>query len=112
MGHSMGGMGAYYMGQKYAERWAAIAPMSGTMPLDKVDYHLDRLIGTPVFLSVGEKETSTVKNAREQVKQLHELGMTAELLEIRDGTHMSMIKPAVPEIFKFFNKHKKKWFPV
>lgn len=41
MGHSMGGMGTYFLGQKYAGKWAAIAPMSGTMA--GVDYHLDRL---------------------------------------------------------------------
>ena len=36
MGHSMGGFGTWWLGQKYADRWAAIAPMSGVLP--NVDY--------------------------------------------------------------------------
>ena len=107
MGHSMGGMGTYFLGQKYADEWAAIAPMSGTMPLDRVDYHLDRLENVPVFVSAGETETTTVKSMKEQVEQMRKMGMTAEYLEVPGATHMSMIKPAVPEIFEFFDKHRK-----
>ena len=29
MGHSMGGMGAWYLGQKYADKWAGLGVMSG-----------------------------------------------------------------------------------
>jgi predicted peptidase len=29
MGHSMGGMGTWYLGQKYADKWAALGVMSG-----------------------------------------------------------------------------------
>ena len=38
MGHSMGGFGTWWLGQKYADTWAAIAPMSGVLP--NVDYQL------------------------------------------------------------------------
>ena len=51
MGHSMGGFGAYYLGQKYASKWAAIAPMSGTMA--NADYHLDRLAKVPILVVGG-----------------------------------------------------------
>ena len=105
MGHSMGGMGTYFLGQKYAEVWAAIAPMSGTMA--GVDYHLDRLIRVPILISVGETETATVNNAKAQLKEMQSLGIDAAYLEIEKGTHMSMIKPAIPEIFKFFDNHRK-----
>jgi hypothetical protein len=37
-----------------AERWAAIAPMSGVLP--KVDYQLPRLKNVPVHISIGGKE--------------------------------------------------------
>jgi predicted peptidase len=29
MGHSMGGFATWWLGQQYADTWAAIAPMSG-----------------------------------------------------------------------------------
>ncbi len=106
MGHSMGGMGAYFLGQKYASKWAAIAPMSGTMA--GVDYHLDRLKKVPMLIAVGETETATANNAKAQIEEMKKMGMTVKYLEIPDGTHMSMIPPAVPQIFDFFERYKRK----
>ena len=105
MGHSMGGFGAYYLGQKYASKWAAVAPMSGTMA--NADYHLDRLAKVPILVSVGSTETATAENAKAQVETMKKMGMTASYLEIEGGTHMSMIPPTVPQIFAFFAKQKK-----
>ncbi len=106
MGHSMGGMGAYFLGQKYASKWAAVAPMSGTMA--GVDYHLDRLKKVPMLISVGETETATANNAKAQIEEMKKMGMTVKYVEIPDGTHMSMIPPAVPQIFDFFEQHRRK----
>lgn len=106
MGHSMGGFGAYYLGQKYASKWAAIAPMSGTMA--NADYHLDRLVKVPILVSVGSTETATAENARAQIEAMKKMGMTTAYVEIEGGTHMSMIPPAVPQIFAFFATQKKK----
>jgi predicted peptidase len=52
MGHSMGGFGAWWLGQKYADLWAAIAPMSGVLP--NVDYHLARSMIAPTLPRVLE----------------------------------------------------------
>jgi predicted peptidase len=106
LGHSMGGMGAYFLGQKYASKWAAVAPMSGTMA--GVDYHLDRLKKVPMLISVGETETATANNAKAQIEEMKKMGMTVKYVEIPDGTHMSMIPPAVPQIFDFFAQHRRK----
>jgi len=106
MGHSMGGMGAYFLGQKYADKWAAVAPMSGTMA--NVDYHLDRLAKVPILVSVGSTETATAENARAQIETMKKMGMTTSYVEIDGGTHMSMIPPTVPQIFAFFSTQKKK----
>jgi len=106
MGHSMGGFGAYYLGQKYASKWAAIAPMSGTMA--NADYHLDRLAKVPILVSVGSTETATAENAKAQIETMKKMGMTAAYVEIEGGTHMSMIPPTVPQIFAFFATQKKK----
>jgi predicted peptidase len=106
MGHSMGGLGAYFMGQKYAGRWAAIAPMSGTMT--DYDYSLDRLKNVPILVSAGSTEIVTVREARRQVETMRKMGMTAEYVEIEGGSHMSMIAPTVPKIFEFFRNHSKR----
>src|SRR5581483_1707206 len=76
MGHSMGGLGTYFLGQKYASKWAAIAPMSGTM--SDVDYHLDRLAKVPILVAVGSTETVTVKYAKAQIETMKKMGMTAD----------------------------------
>jgi predicted peptidase len=106
MGHSMGGFGTYYLGQKYASKWAAIAPMSGTMA--NADYHLDRLARVPILVAVGSTETATAENAKAQIETMKKMGMTTAYVEIEGGTHMSMIAPTVPQIFAFFATQKKK----
>ena len=60
-----------------------------------------------LYSPVDETETATVNNAKAQLKEMQSLGIDAAYLEIEKGTHMSMIKPAIPEIFKFFDKHRK-----
>jgi para-nitrobenzyl esterase len=106
MGHSMGGMGTYFLGQKHAHIWAAIAPMSAAMA--GVDYSWPRLKDVPVHISVGSTETRTVVTSKEQIESLKQMGMTAASLEVPGGTHGSMIAPAVPDIFEFFSKYSKK----
>jgi predicted esterase len=105
MGHSMGGLGTYFLGQKYASRWAAIAPMSGTMTHH--DYSLDRLKKVPILVSAGSTEILTAREARQQVEAMRHMGMTAEYAEVDGGTHMSMIAPTMPKIFEFFQMHSK-----
>jgi poly(3-hydroxybutyrate) depolymerase len=105
MGHSMGGLGTYFLGQKHAERWAAIAPMSGTM--SDHDYSLPRLRKIPIMVSAGSTEILTARLAREQVTAMRNMGMTAEYVEVEGGTHMSMIAPMVPRIFAFFRAHSR-----
>jgi len=100
MGHSMGGMGTYVLGQKYAERWAAIAPMSGT--LADATYSLDRLTNVAVMLSAGSTETATVAAAQAQVEQMKTMGIVTGLWIEPNGTHGSMIAPTLPKVLDFF----------
>jgi predicted peptidase len=101
MGHSMGGMGTYVLGQKYAEKWAAIAVMSGT--LADVTYDLDRLRDMAVMLSAGEQEAAVVEAAKAQIDSLRALGITTELFVAPGATHGSMIAPTLPEVLEFFS---------
>ena len=101
MGHSMGGMGTYVLGQKYAERWAAIAVMSGT--LADATYDLERLRNVAVMLSAGEQEAPVVEAATAQVETLRALGITTGLFVAPGATHGSMIAPTLPEVLDFFS---------
>ena len=101
MGHSMGGFGAWWLGQKYADRWAAIAPMSGVLP--NVDYHLARLMRVPVHVSIGGQENPEwVAASRRQAEVMQGLGMTTGYFEPADATHGSMIAPTLPKALEFF----------
>jgi predicted peptidase len=100
MGHSMGGMGTYVLGQKYAELWAAIAVLSGT--LADATYDLERLRNLAVMLSAGEQEAAVVEAAQAQIEALKALGITTSLFVAPGATHGSMIAPTMPKVLDFF----------
>ena len=105
MGHSMGGMGAYVLGQKYAERWAAIAVMSGT--LADATYDLERLRNVAVMLSAGEQEAVVVEAAKAQVGAMQALGINTGLYVAPGATHGSMVAPTIPKVLEFFADQKR-----
>jgi predicted peptidase len=101
MGHSMGGFGTWWLGQKHADRWAAIAPMSGVLP--NVDYQLARLENVPVHISIGGQENPEwVAASRRQAETMRAMGMTTGYFEPADATHGSMIAPTLPKALEFF----------
>jgi poly(3-hydroxybutyrate) depolymerase len=105
MGHSMGGFGAWYLGAKHAELWAAVAPMSGTTSTHDID--VQTLKKLPVLVAVGGEETPTVAASKAKVETLKAAGGVTAYVEIEKGTHMSMIPASVPQIFEFFSKQAK-----
>ncbi len=105
MGHSMGGFGTWFLGAKYSDIWAAIAPMSGTFA--NHDFHLADLQDVPVMLSAGSTETSTVSASKAEIDAMDQRGMTTAIHIVEGGTHGSMIAPTVPYVFEFFSKQKK-----
>jgi predicted peptidase len=105
MGHSMGGMGTYVLGQKYAEQWAAIAVMSGT--LADATYDLERLRNVAVMLSAGEQEAAVVEAARAQVEAMQALGISTGLYVAPGATHGSMVAPTIPKVLEFFAGQKR-----
>ena len=105
MGHSMGGFGTWWLGQKHADIWAAIAPMSGVLP--DVDYHLPRLRDVPVHISIGGAENPAwVEASRRQVETMRAMGMVVEYSEPARETHRSMIRPTTPVVFEFFSRQR------
>ena len=104
MGHSMGGFGTWWLGQKYADIWAAIAPMSGVLP--DVDYQLPRLVRVPVQISIGGAETPAwVEPSRKLAETMKVKGMPVAYVEPPGATHGGMIEPTTPQALEFFSAH-------
>jgi len=103
MGNSMGGGGTWYLGAKYADRWAAIAPCAATIG---EGFELDKLKGLPLLYTVGEKDN--VERSRAMVAWAKTKGFEIPINEIKDGTHDMSIWINLPNIFNFFEQHKLK----
>jgi len=67
MGHSMGGFSTWWLGQKYADIWASIAPLSGYLP--DVDFLLPKLTNVPVQVSIGGAEVPAWVEASRKLVQ-------------------------------------------
>jgi predicted peptidase len=107
MGHSMGGFGTWWLGQKYADTWAAIAPMSGVLP--NVDYQIDKLRQVPVQISIGGAETPAwVEASRTLAAAMKAKGMTVGYVEPPGATHSGMIAPTTPQALEFFSTHTRR----
>lgn len=106
MGHSMGGYGTWWLGQKHADLWAAIAPMSGVLP--DLDYNLPRLRNVPVHISIGgEENPAWVEASRQQVDAMKAMGMETVYFEPAGESHGSMIVPTVPGVLEFLSRYSK-----
>jgi predicted esterase len=103
MGHSMGGAGALYLGEKYAPVWAAVAALAGFGTLDPKGKMKD----TPLYLTAGSLD-QFASNGRTTAEQLKAGGMDCEFKEIPGLDHGGIIGGAMPDVFKFFNEHIKK----
>ena len=106
MGHSMGGNGTWYLGQKYADKWAGLGVLSGAFGYK--DYPFERIKGIPLFTAAGSKDTALHgEEAREALARFRAAGLDPVYVEIPDGTHMSMIPPVLPQVIEFFATHRR-----
>jgi predicted peptidase len=104
MGHSMGGMGTWYLGQKYASKWAALGVMSGGFGYQ--NYPAERLRGIPLIVGAGSMDTAFHgAEAQAGIAQLKAAGLDPVYVEIPGGTHMSMIPSMLPQVLEFFATH-------
>jgi predicted peptidase len=104
MGHSMGGMGTWYLGQKYVDKWAGLGIMSGGFGY--VDYPAERLKGIPLIIGAGSMDTAYHgAEAQAGIAKLKAAGLNPVYVEIPDGTHMSMIPSMFPQVLEFFATH-------
>jgi predicted peptidase len=101
MGHSMGGAGTWYLGQKYADMWAGLAALSGSgNRFFTPDY--EKLAAIPMHISVGSEETASLAGHGEAVAGIRNAGGRAEFMVVEHGTHGGMIVPTMPVVLDFF----------
>ena len=56
-GFSLGGSGTWYLGAKYPDKFAAIAPISGfTSHMDFIDNNIDKLVDIPIWAFHGKTD--------------------------------------------------------
>jgi predicted esterase len=103
MGHSMGGAGALYIGEKYAPIWAAVACIAGFGSPDPKG----KLKDTPLYFTAGSEDTLGAMG-RTTAEQLKAAGLDVQWKEIPGLDHGSIIAGSMPDVHKFFNEHPKK----
>jgi predicted esterase len=103
MGHSMGGAGAMYIGEKYASIWAAVACIAGFGSPDPKG----KLKDTPLFFTAGSQDTLG-SMGRTTAEQLKAAGLDVQWKEIPGLDHGGIIAGSMTDVFKFFNEHPKK----
>ena len=112
MGHSMGGAGALFLGQKYTDIWAAVAAIAPAafMMMQNSDEILKPMkdAGIPVMIIQGGKDTVVAPNFTHKWRDsLEKLKMKHEYIEIPDDDHGTVIGDSMPDIFRFFAKNIK-----
>lgn len=106
-GHSAGGGGTWYMGEKYADKWAAIA--ASAAPTRPDGFPFDRLKGMPIMVCHGDKDDEVpVTNSRNMVKAARASGLDPQYLEVPGATHLTIVGIVEPKVFDFFDQHPHK----
>jgi predicted peptidase len=112
MGHSMGGAGTIYLGQKHAEKWAAAAAIAPAafMMQPRAGEVLAPFKAAKVPLMITEGTADNVvppDSVRAWAAAAADLGMEHEYIE-KDGLdHGTIINGSMDEIFRFFAAHKR-----
>jgi predicted peptidase len=105
-GHSMGSGGTWYLGAKYSQYWAAIAPMSGPF-VDKDSYLWDNIRKMPIFMTEGTGATPSVAGSHAMRDWMKEQKFNLEYKEV-DADHGGMVPLVLPDVFDFFDRYRGK----
>lgn len=106
MGHSMGGGGTWHLGIKYPDLWAALAPIAPAVFRPATDVEKARHIA--VILVQGDADNlCPVGTARRWAAEMKRLDMDYRYVEIAGGDHVSVASKNLPEVFAFFDRHKR-----
>jgi len=111
MGHSLGGAGTYYLGSKYNDIWAGLAPISGATGIPDAAA-AERYKGIPMLIMHGNKDSIVpVVTSRRAVLALQAVGAPHVYLEFPDMDHEFWIRRGadhMENVFRFFSMLSKK----
>lgn len=106
MGHSMGGGGTLYLGMKHKEIWAglgAVAPAIYSNPSQ-----LSEIATMPIIIVQGDEDRLVrVEETRRWAEEMKKLGMPHQYIEVAGGDHVRVAPDCLPDIFAFFNQHRR-----
>lgn len=110
MGHSMGGAGTLFLGQKYADQWAAVAAIAPAafmmQPTQKDILAPMQDAGVPVMITEGAIDNVVPPDSvRSWAAAMEEMGMEHEYHEMEGLDHGTIIGESMPDIFRFFEAH-------
>ena len=113
MGHSMGGAGTLFLGQKYVNEWAAVAAIAPAafmmQPNSAQILQPMKSAGVPVMIVQGGADTVVPPtNTRAWVESLKSLEMNHKYIEFPEGDHGTVINDGMPQIFDFFKANTRK----
>jgi len=101
MGHSMGGAGTYYLGGKYSDIWAGLAPISGAGGI--ADGAAERFKSLPMLIMHGAKDSIVPPaTSRKAVAALQAVGAPNIYLEFPDKDHEFWIRRGTAQMEKVF----------
>jgi dienelactone hydrolase len=106
-GHSRGGAGAWYLGQKHPDWWAAMANSAAGISANgyqTVPY--ERMKGLPLMVAVGDQDPA-LNATRISIKLAKEHGLEPIYLEVPGATHETIVAIEEPQVFDFFDKHRR-----
>lgn len=106
MGNSMGGVGTLYLGARYPQIWAALAPSGG--PVAAWSYPYERLRAHHIALLLVHGELDEHSNAAASAAiaaAARAEGVEASLLLVKGGDHARAWTMVLPQTFDFFDRH-------
>jgi poly(3-hydroxybutyrate) depolymerase len=102
MGHSMGGGGTYYLGGKYNDIWAALAPIAGAGGIANAGA-AEKYKGTPMLIMHGAKDSIVPPaTSRRAVMALQAVGAQHVYLEFPEKDHEFWIRRGAENMEKVF----------
>jgi pimeloyl-ACP methyl ester carboxylesterase len=111
MGHSLGGAGTYYLGGKYKDIWAGLAPISGAGGITDAAA-AERFKGVPMLIMHGDKDSIVpVATSRRAVLALEAVGAPHVYLEFPGMDHEFWIRRGaehMEKVFLFFSMLSKR----
>ena len=96
----MGSAGTWYIGAKYADYWAALAPMSGPF-VQETGYLWDNVRRMPIFVTEGTQAES-LAGSRVLKEWMTTNAFKLQYKEV-NADHPGMVPLVLPDVFSFFD---------